>query len=51
MVPELRDVTEFSGSQISYALVSPGKLIKNTDAWIPPTHPKCNESEFPGGRV
>ena len=44
MVPELkRSVMEFSGSQTSHASVLPGKLVKNADTWVPPTHPKHTE--------
>lgn len=49
MVPELKGfVIEFCGYQISCALVSPGKLVGNTDTWVLPTHPKHTDSEFLG---
>lgn len=52
MVPELNGfVTEFCGYQISCALVSPGKLVGNTDTWVLTTHPKHTDSEFLGGKV
>lgn len=47
-LPELKGlVMVFTGSQTTYALASPGKLVKkNAGVWVPSTHPKHNKSEF-----